>query len=154
MILVAGIGNVLLGDDGFGVEVARRLAARQPAGAKVVDFGIRGLDLAYALLEPYDAAILVDAAPRGREPGTLYVLEPAQATASGMQMHGVDPVQVLASAKAMGARLGKVRVVGCEPRSIAGSDDELSMELSPEVARAVDPAVELVESLIAELTDA
>jgi hydrogenase maturation protease len=82
------------------------------------------------------------------------VIEPATAQATGVQMHGVDPVQVLASAKAMGAQLNKVRVVGCEPKTIAQADDELSMELSPEVARAVDPAVALVETLIAELSDA
>src|SRR5947209_3209759 len=73
----AGVGNIFLGDDAFGVEVAQRLARRPlPAGVRVVDFGIRGLDLTYALLDPYDAVVLVDAAPRGNAPGTLYVLEP------------------------------------------------------------------------------
>src|SRR5438128_1754175 len=76
-VLVAGVGNIFLGDDAFGVEVAQRLARRPlPAGVRVVDFGIRGLDLAYALLDPYEAVILVDAMPRGEQPGTLYVLEP------------------------------------------------------------------------------
>ena len=89
-ILIAGIGNIFLGDDAFGVEVARRLVRRRlPDGVRVVDFGIRGLDLTYALLDGYEAVILVDAAPRGGPPGTLYVLEPpagrsrrAEATAS------------------------------------------------------------------------
>src|SRR6516225_7125141 len=76
-ILVAGIGNIFLGDDAFGVEVARRLAARpQPDGVRVADFGIRGIDLTYALLDGYETVILVDATPRGGQPGTLYVIEP------------------------------------------------------------------------------
>jgi hydrogenase maturation protease len=155
MILVGGIGNVLLGDDGFGVEVVRRLAQRPSVGVKVVDFGIRGMDLVYALLEPWDAVILVDAARRGREPGTLYVIEPSAGEAcSGIEPHRVDPVRVLQTARAMGGQLDHLRVVGCEPLSITGDDEELSMELSAPVAAAVQPAVELVESLVAEARDA
>jgi hydrogenase maturation protease len=76
-ILVAGVGNIFLGDDAFGVEVVQRLSQRpQPAGVRLTDFGIRSFDLAYALMDGYDATLLIDALPRGQPPGTLYVLEP------------------------------------------------------------------------------
>src|SRR5438270_13830731 len=112
-ILVAGIGNIFFGDDGFGVAVARRLAQRAlPDGVQVVDFGIRGLDLAYALLEDYDAVILVDAMPRGGQPGTLYVVEPearsALPPADGvplMGMHNLDPARVLGVVAALGGQV-------------------------------------------------
>ena len=115
-ILVAGIGNVFLGDDGFGVAVAGRLAAATlPPGVDVVDFGIRGMDLAYALRD-YDVAILVDAVPRGGAPGTLYVIEPElDADEAGPDAHGMDPVKVLALARGLGDPLPRVLVVGCEP---------------------------------------
>ena len=105
-ILVAGIGNILLGDDGFGVEVVNRLAERSlPDGVQVVDFGIRGLDLAYALLEEYDAVIFVDATSRGQTPGTLYVIEvPCEQPGEiSIDAHGMDPVKVLSLARALGA---------------------------------------------------
>jgi hydrogenase maturation protease len=155
VILVAGIGNVLLGDDGFGVEVARRLALRAPALAKVVDFGIRGLDLAYALLEPWDAVIFVDAAQGRKAPGTLWVVEPVGSDGpAGIELHGVDPVRVLQTARTMGAPPRTLRVVCCEPAALVGAGESLSMELSAPVAAAVEPAVALVESLIAELAHA
>src|SRR5437899_5810794 len=118
-ILVAGVGNIFLGDDAFGVEVARRLGQRPlPDGARVVDFGIRGLDLAYALLDGYEAVILVDAAPRGGSPGTLYVLDlPAdgspEAGVAGplVEPHQMDPVKVLRLAAAMGAQVGRLLLV-------------------------------------------
>lgn len=151
--LVACLGNVFRGDDAFGVETARRLAARPPIpGAVVRDFGIRGLDFAYALLEPWDAVIVVDATPRGRAPGTLYVLEPARedlpaaGTPAELDAHGMDPLKALRWAASMGARLPAVRVVGCEPAAVGG-EDEILDGLSPAVAAAVDGAVELVESL-------
>ena len=154
-ILVAGVGNVFFGDDGFGVEVARRLGERpQPDGVDVVDFGIRGLDLTYALLAGYDAAILVDALPRGGAPGTLYVIEPEvePADAPSIETHGMDPMKVLKLAAAMGGRLPLLRVVGCEPapRSEAA---EMTMGLSPAVAVAAADAVRLVEALVAELRE-
>lgn len=155
--LVAGVGNIFLGDDGFGVEVVRRLAER-PAreDACVVDFGIRGIDLTYALLD-YDRVILVDATPRGRAPGTLYVLEPNLTQLDGsdtraLEAHSLIPERALAAAQAMGGRLRFVRVVGCEPAEVPGADD-ISVGLSPPVAAAVDGAVSLVESLL-EATDA
>src|SRR5208283_2780861 len=119
-ILVAGIGNIFLGDDAFGVEVARRMAGQpQPEGVAVKDFGIRGLDLAFSLLEGYDLTILVDALPRGGPPGTLYVLEPDPAdlepgAESMVETHGMDPVKVLRLVKSMGGDCGAVRVVGCQ----------------------------------------
>ena len=154
-ILVAGIGNVFFGDDGFGVEVARRLGERpQPEGVRVVDFGIRGLDLAYALSDGYDAAILVDALPRGGPPGTLYVLEPEVAAApigTLADTHGLDPARILSLLRTLGDDVPIVRIVGCEPTLVAG--DEMTMGLSAPVAAAVDEAVALVEALAAELQD-
>ena len=148
--LVAGIGNIFLGDDGFGVEVVRRLAAR-PAreDTHVVDFGIRGLDLTYALLDGYDRVILVDAAPRGRSPGTLYVLEPELGALApqGLEAHGVVPTDALATARAMGASLPWLRVVGCEPGRMPGGDD-VEVGLSAAVAAAVEGAVDLIVDLL------
>jgi hydrogenase maturation protease len=155
-ILVAGVGNVFLGDDGFGVEVANQLAQRNlPRGVKVVDFGIRGLDLAYALQEGYHAAILVDATPRGEAPGTLYVIEPELPEEGPVTLdtHGMDPVRVLRLARAMGGIPQKTLVVGCEPETvISGEDyDEMVMELSLPVREAVGEALGLIESLVDEL---
>jgi hydrogenase maturation protease len=156
-ILIAGIGNVFFGDDGFGVEVARRLAGRNlPEGVKVVDFGIRGFDLTYALLEGYDAAILIDLTQRGGRPGTLYVIEPdteGQATSTAglvSETHAMNLTRVFELARAMGAPLERLRLVGCEPFSI-GSEDEMVAGLSPPVEAAVEPAVSLVCTLIEEL---
>ncbi|MDQ3631713.1 MAG: hydrogenase maturation protease [Actinomycetota bacterium] len=155
-ILIAGIGNVFLADDGFGVEVARLLAQRElPAGVKVADFGIRGMDLAYELQEDYDAAILVDAVPRGGEPGTLYVIEPDPAQAEGMlDAHSMDPVRVLGLAKVLGSIPPRVLVVGCEPAvHMTQDDEELLVELSPAVKASTLEAVELIESVLADLLD-
>jgi hydrogenase maturation protease len=157
MILIAGIGNIFLGDDAFGSEVAQRLARLTlPDGVRVMDFGIRGLDLAYALLVDYQAVIIIDATPRGGTPGDVYILEPdlsgigAQQTGRTIDAHDLDPVQVLAFARKMGARLQHVRIVGCEPES-CGPPDEGSMGLSPRVAAAIDTAIEAVQSLIEEV---
>jgi hydrogenase maturation protease len=154
-ILVGGIGNVFFGDDGFGVEVARRLLERpQPDGVVVVDFGIRGRDLAYALLDGYDAAVLVDATPRGGVPGALYVIEPQADGGAGTpgDSHGLDPGKALALATAIGGRLPLLRLVGCEPSPVPDPDD-MAMELSAPVAAAVAEAVDLVESLVLELRE-
>ena len=151
-ILIGGIGNIFLGDDAFGVEVLRRLAERPlPEEVRAIDFGIRGLDLAYALLDGYDHAILVDAVPRGGEPGTLYLIEPDLGTADladapvALEMHNMDPVRVLRYVEKLGGKLGELTVVGCEPTAIA---DDRTDGLSPPVAAAVDRAVELIESLV------
>jgi hydrogenase maturation protease len=155
-VLVAGIGNVFLGDDAFGVELAGRLAARKlPGGVEVVDFGIRGMDLAFALQEDLDAAVLLDAVPRGGEPGTLYVIEPevGAGAAAAVEAHGMDPVKVLALARRLGRLPARVLVVGCEPASVGSLEDgDMRMELSEPVRAALEPAVELVEELLGELT--
>ena len=154
-ILVAGIGNLFLGDDGFGVEVAQRLAQRPlPPGVRVVDFGIRGYDLAYALVAAPDRTILVDACPRGEAPGTVFILEPdldsldADAgTATVLDAHDMNPLHVLRLARSLGAQLQHVVVVGCEPATLG--PEEGHMGLSDAVAPAVDRGVALIESLIA-----
>jgi hydrogenase maturation protease len=158
-ILIAGIGNIFLGDDAFGVEVAQRLAKRAwPEGVRVIDFGIRSLDLVYALLDGYDTTILVDAVPRGGVPGTLYVIEPELAQAAngepsgdvGIETHTMDPVQVLRLATTMGGKLGRVLVVGCEPTPLV-AEDEMQMGLSPAAETALNDAAALIESLVARL---
>jgi hydrogenase maturation protease len=153
-VLVAGIGNVFLGDDGFGVAVAEALAASEwPDGVHVEDFGIRGMDLAYALAG-YDVAILVDAVPRGGAPGTLYVIEPELGDGEvGFDAHGMNPVAVLALARTLGGPLPRVLVVGCEPATrMTGEEDEVVAELSEPVRAAVGEAVRMVESLVVEET--
>jgi hydrogenase maturation protease len=155
-ILVAGVGNVFLGDDGFGVEVVRRLAGRDlPKGVEVVDFGIRGMDLAYALQDEYELVVFVDATPRGEKPGTVYLIE-AEVEEDGevaLDTHGMDPVKVINLSGALGAKLTRTLVVGCEPQVVlSGEDyDEMLMELSEPVQAAVEEAVKLVESLVKEI---
>ena len=157
-ILIAGIGNIFLGDDAFGVEVAQRLARRrQSEEVRVVDFGIRGIDLTYALLDGYEAVILVDAVSRGGQPGTLYVLEPdlrdndePQNAGTFLEMHHLDPVKVLRLAAEMGAKVECLLVVGCEPAKI-GDDEDMRDGLSDPVRMAVEQAVPLIESLTARL---
>jgi hydrogenase maturation protease len=155
-LLIAGIGNIFLGDDAFGVEVARRLAGRPlPEGVRVVDFGIRGLDLAFALLDGCDGAVLVDAAQRGGPPGTLYVLEPERddlGDPEALEAHGLHPAKVLRMVEALGGRCPWLRVVGCEPATF-GSDEDPAMGLSGPVQAAVDEAVRLVEALSKEFLD-
>ena len=154
-ILVAGIGNVFLGDDGFGVALADRLARRAlPAGVEVVDYGIRGMDLAYALHDGWDAVVLLDATPRGRAPGTLYVIEPDLTDlAPAVDAHGMDPVMVLGLAQALGGPLPRVLVVGCEPQTVMrGDEEEVVAAISEPVRAALDEGVRLVEALLEDLT--
>ncbi len=159
-ILVACVGNIFLGDDGFGVEVARRLAGRTwPDRVTVVDFGTRSFDLAFALLDGYQAAILVDALSRGEAPGTLYVLEPdiddlGEIAPASMEGHGLHPAQVLNLARFYGSLPERVLVVGCEPAALGFGldfDADGGVGLSEPVQAAVDGAVTLVESLVARL---
>ena len=155
-VLIAGVGNIFLGDDGFGVEVARRLAEREmPEGVEVKDFGIRGMDLAYALQEDYEAVVFVDAVPRGEEPGTVYLIEPEieEDGEVALDTHGMDPVKVIKLSRALGAKSTRTLVVGCEPQVVlSGEDyDDMSMELSEPVQAAVGEAVKLVESLVEEI---
>jgi hydrogenase maturation protease len=156
MILVAGIGNIFLGDDGFGSEVARRARHLLAAdNVRVVDFGIRGLDLAYALLDGYEAVILIDAVPKGERPGTIYVIEPdlnGPNDSAAIEAHGMDPVRVLALARSMGAELKNVRIVGCEPESFGDGEDG-RMGLSEPVEAAVDEAIGLIRGLIFDHKD-
>ncbi len=140
--------------------MAARLAERpQPEGVQVVDFGIRGFDLAYALGEGWDVAILVDATPRGGPPGTLYVLEPDPAELEQpahpelmVATHGMEPLKVLRLARSLGGTLPAVRVVGCEPATL-GSELEPAMGLSEPVQAAVEEAVRLIEGLVADIRE-
>jgi hydrogenase maturation protease len=152
--LVACLGNIFLSDDGFGVEVARRLEREDlPDGTRVTDYGIRGMHLAYDLAEGWDATILVDAAPRGGDPGDVYVIEPERQPAGGqagglagnmlLDAHGMQPDVVLGMAGMLGAEAGQVLVVGCEPASVAEG-----IGLSEPVAAAVDEAVRVVLGLV------
>jgi hydrogenase maturation protease len=156
-ILVAGIGNIFLGDDGFGCVVADRLARRpMPDGVRVIDFGVRGFDLAYALMDGYDATILIDAVSRGGAPGALYVIEPdlnelnePSAQAMTVEAHAMNPMRALGLAQSMNGELKRVLLVGCEPETFG--PEEGRMGLSATVEAAVYGAVEMVESLVAEI---
>jgi hydrogenase maturation protease len=156
-ILIVGIGNIFLGDDGFGVEVASRLANRLfPSGVRVADFGIRGFDLAYALMEGYETTILVDAYPGEGRPGTLFVVEPdlrdlnsAGAPQGFIEPHAMNPINVLRMATIMGGELKRVLVVGCVPATLG--PDEGQMGLSEPVTAAVDEAVKLIDSLVTRI---
>ena len=155
-LLIAGIGNIFLGDDGFGVEVARRLLARPQRGAvRVVDFGIRGFDLAYALQDGYETTILVDAYPHGQKPGTVTVMEPdlgdLNATSDFVQPHAMNPMNVLRMAKAMNGATKRVLLVGCEPLDLGG--DEGHMGLSEVVEAALDDAVSKIEAVVSRILD-
>jgi hydrogenase maturation protease len=153
-ILIAGIGNIFLGDDGFGSEVARRLAGKTfPPEVRVVDFGIRGFDLAYALMDGYDVTIFIDATPRGGEPGTLYTIEPDLSELNGLderqmmvEPHGMNPMKVLAIVKAMGGEFKRILLVGCEPATLGPEEGKLG--LSEPVEAAVGGAVRVIESLV------
>jgi hydrogenase maturation protease len=154
-ILVAGIGNIFLGDDGFGVEVVKRLSTREfPAVVKVVDFGIRGFDLAYALQDGYETTILVDAYPHGQPAGTVSLVEPDlsqldEPEQAVVETHGMNPLNVLRMAIAMSGKLKKVLLVGCEPATLGGEEGQ--MGLSSTVEAAVDEAVSLVASVVAKI---
>jgi len=157
-VLVAGIGNIFFGDDAFGVATARRLAGDAwPDGVVVRDFGIRGLDLAYALQEDFAAAVLIDALSRGGEAGSLHVLEPdldADATGETLDAHVMDPVRVLRLARALGRVPPTLVIVGCEPLTIEGGEalaDDL-VALSPPVRAAVEPAAAVVKRIVRNLT--
>ena len=155
-ILVAGIGNIFLGDDGFGVEVAQRLSTHAfPKNVSVRDFGIRGYDLAYALLDSYDVTVLVDACPRGEAPGTVYVIEPdlreMAPTPAALDAHTMNPVNVLRLAKSMGPISKRILLVACEPETLGG--EEGHMGLSEPVSQAVDEAIAVIEKLIASASE-
>jgi hydrogenase maturation protease len=154
-VLVAGIGNIFLSDDGFGVEVANRLlTVSLPPGVRVAEFGIRGVHLAYELLEGYDALVLVDAVPMGEVPGTLAVIEPERdklsSSADGegavVDAHSMSPDVVLGTLAHLGGTLEQIYVVGCQPGSL-----EEGIGLTPPVAAAVDGAVDLCAQLVVDI---
>lgn len=159
-ILIAGIGNIFLGDDAFGSEVARHLAGRNwPDGVRVIDFGIRSFDLTYALLDGYDAAIFIDTVQRGGEPGTLYLIEPdaqqpdeLEAQGGLIEAHGMNPLKVLNLVKAMGGACPHLLVVGCEPLTLGPAEG--LMGLSAPVEKAVNEAALMVDSLVVRLIGA
>lgn len=156
-VLIAGIGNIFQGDDAFGVVVAQRLAQHDsPEKVRVMDVGIRSIDLGFALLNDYDLTILVDATSRGGAAGTLYTIEiepddiPDKLGEESMvNSHGLNPVRVLALAKSMGACFKKILLVGCEPL-ILDRDESGHIGLSAVVAAVVDPAVQIIQQLVQE----
>jgi len=149
-ILVAGIGNIFLGDDGFGSEVVRNAEIpREDASVRITDYGIRGMHLAYDLLEEWDSLVLVDAVPSRGSPGTLHVFQAdceEDSEAMGLDAHSMDPAAVFASLRALGGRPPYTVVVGCE----AGSVDE-GIGLTEPVAKAVPRAARAVEEIVAAL---
>jgi hydrogenase maturation protease len=155
-VLIAGVGNIFLRDDGFGVEVARRLALESlPEWVRVIDFGIRGVHLAYEMLDGgYATTILVDATPRGEKPGTVYLIEPDLKGFDSRQpvsfdAHGMEPQLVFSTLQSLGGVPGRVLIVGCEPLEC----DE-GIGLSEPVQRSVDEAVRLVHSVVEDLAGA
>jgi hydrogenase maturation protease len=147
-ILVAGVGNIFLGDDGFGVEVVKRLALESvPEGVRITDFGIKGIHLAFELLDKkYETIILVDAAPRGGEPGSVYLIEPDLSEISQnstQDAHTMNPQTVLDTVRSLGEIPGKVYIVGCEPACT-----EEGMGLSRPVDQAVEQAVRLILEIV------
>jgi hydrogenase maturation protease len=151
-VLIACIGNIFLGDDGFGVEVAKRLRGHSfPSGVRVEDFGIRGFDLAYALMEGFETTILVDAYPGDAPAGTVFVVEPnlaelGPAGSGPLDAHAMNPITVLRMAAHMGAQLKRLLIVGCVPAALG--PEEGQMGLSPEVAAAADEAAKVVDKLV------
>ena len=155
-ILVAGIGNIFFGDDAFGVEVIAALTrADLPENVDAIDFGIRGYDLAYAIMDGYGATILVDITSKGQPPGTLYLMEldPEEIAKLEQKMpdgHGLDPVQVLRLVYSFGGQITRLYVVGCEPAVLETEDGEIG--LSEVVGAAVPEAVEMIKRLVGKLS--
>jgi hydrogenase maturation protease len=156
-ILIAGIGNIFFGDDAFGCEVAAQLMRRPlPEGVRVIDFGIRSYDLAYAMMNGPDVTIFIDATPRGQPPGTIYLLEPDKNILDSnfgevVNAHSMNPVRVLQLIHSLGGQPGRLYLVGCEPAVL--ETEEGAMELSEKVQAAVAPAIEMIETLIREILE-
>jgi hydrogenase maturation protease len=144
-VLVAGVGNIFFGDDGFGVEVAKRLAGRElPEGTTVVDYGIRGMHLALDLLSPPDLLVLVDAASRSGPPGTIYIIEPEDdVPVRAPDAHSIDPNGVFQALRAMGGTVPRARIVGCEPADLSET-----IGLSEPVEQAIEPAITMICRLV------
>ncbi len=151
-ILIAGIGNIFFGDDAFGCEVAAQLMRRPlPEGVRVIDFGIRSYDLAYAMMNGPDVTIFIDATPRDQPPGTIYLLEPDKNILDSdfgevVNAHSMNPVRVLQLIHSLGGQPGRLYLVGCEPAVL--ETEEGAMGLSEKVQAAVAPAIEMIETLI------
>ncbi|MFF0454290.1 hydrogenase maturation protease [Nocardia africana] len=147
-VLVAGIGNIFLGDDGFGPEVVRRIPPDREDGVRVVDYGIRGMHLAYDLLDAWDALILVDAVPNRGAAGRIEVMraEPGQEAPAGLDAHGMDPEAVFAGVRALGGVVPPTVVVGCQ---VLSTDEGIG--LSEPVAAAVDEGARTVTRVLAQL---
>jgi hydrogenase maturation protease len=157
-VLIAGIGNIFMGDDGFGCEVAQRLSRRElPEHVDVVDFGIRAVDLSYTLTDGYDFAILLDTVKRGGAPGTVYVIEPDLSDSNGESEPGEHPIaahdmdlgSILRFVASLGKRGPHVLLVGCEPECLGGDFGHIG--LSAVVSAAVDRAAAEVQTLLKEL---
>lgn len=155
-ILVAGIGNIFMGDDAFGCEVAAELARRAlPDGVRAADFGIRSYDLAYAIMEEWDAVILVDAMPRGETPGTVFLLEADtgeldRLATAAPDPHSMNPLAALQLVRSLGGAARRLYVVGCEPGVL---DEAEEIGLSAPVRAAVPGAVAMVEGLVRQLIE-
>jgi hydrogenase maturation protease len=154
-ILVAGIGNIFLGDDAFGSEVARRLMLEKwPAEVRVEDFGIRSYDLAYALMDGYEVTILVDITSQGQSPGTVYLIEPdlnhlEQFDEKVADAHSMNPMRVLQMLRTFGNSPGKLYLIGCEPATLEVEDGRIG--LSEVVEASVPQAIGLIKSLLRDL---
>jgi len=154
-ILIAGIGNIFLGDDAFGSEVAREMMQLNlPESVVVSDFGIRSYDLAFALVDEVETAILVDAVSRGEPPGTVYLIEPAvnrvqEGEESIASAHDLDVVSVLQMVRCLGGDIGKIYLVGCEPATLESEDGRFG--LSEPVRAAVPKAIEMIQSLLTDI---
>lgn len=144
--LIAGIGNIFFGDDGFGVEVARRLAVAPPPDSRVGDFGIRAIHLAFELLDPVELCIVADCMPRGGAPGSLYLLEPELDAVDGSvaDAHGMNLPVVFAAVRDLGGRMPRTFVIGCEP-----AHTDAALGLSPSVAAAVPAALDMIREVVA-----
>ena len=155
-ILIAGIGNLFQGDDAFGCEVVKHLAGRQlPGEVQLFDYGIRSLDLIYALMDNPDLAILIDAASRGGAPGDLYLIEPAwdgEGAGAALDAHSMNPVEVLRAAQTLGARPKRVLLVGCEPADLGGEQGRMGLTEPVQAAarEAADMVLQLIQNQLQE----
>jgi hydrogenase maturation protease len=148
-ILIACVGNIFRGDDGFGSEVALRLGGRSlPPEVVLKDFGIRGFDLAYSFLERHSLVILVDACAHGGEPGEVQLLEPDSIEDSGpLETHGMNPMNVLRLVNSLGGTSNRILIVGCKPLDL-GSEEDGKLGLTEPVEAAVSEAVLMIENLV------
>lgn len=154
-VMIAGVGNMFMKDDGFGGAVVQKLLLNNfPEGVEIKDFGTGGLKLAYDLMRGYDGLILLDASKRGEAPGTLYRIEPKEEDISPdleqggpIDPHGADPVTVLRFVKSIGSWPAKVIVVACEPETV----EEFEIGLSESVQASMDDAIEMVKEIINEI---